>query len=187
VRVTCENCFSPYERPDGQEGKMGCPLCNHVNVPRAVKMEQTRPSPLQLHPADDQPVKTMLYYPDADRKDDSTTAIQKAIAGKRPGLAQQNSVSLKVIEGDQAGQELPIAKDKILLGRDKNADICIRDSEVSSRHCSIEFYETIAVLKDLGSTNGTVLNGYLVREDLLKDGDKIQLGGTTLQLSIKFK
>jgi pSer/pThr/pTyr-binding forkhead associated (FHA) protein len=129
----------------------------------------------------------MLFYPEADRKDDPITAIRRAIQGKNQVISQNHLVSVRILEGEQAGSQIFLSKSKNVVGRDKKADIVIRDPEVSARHCAIEVYETVAILKDLGSTNGTVLNGYLVKEDLLKDGDKIQVGSTTLQFCLKPK
>jgi len=185
--VTCENCASPYDLPPGQEGKLGCPVCKHINTPMAVKLEDTRPQTEVEIEVQDHPIKTMLYYPDANRKDDPITAIQRALQGKQKNLPQGHKISLRILEGDQPNSHFFLSKTETVVGRDNRCDIVLRDAEVSARHCGIVVFESVAVLKDLGSTNGTVLNGYLIKEDLLKDGDKIQVGGTTLQFCIKPK
>jgi uncharacterized Zn finger protein (UPF0148 family) len=187
MRVICENCTSPYDLPMGQEGKMGCPICKYINLPKAVRLEDTQPQAEWEEETQEAPAKTMLYYPDASRKDDPITAIQKATQGKKKCLSQSHQVSLQILEGDQTHSRIILFKTENVVGRDKRCDVVVRDPEVSARHCAIELYETVAVLKDLGSTNGTVLNGYLIKEDLLKDGDKIQVGNTTLQFCIKSK
>ncbi len=187
MRVICENCTSPYDLPTGQEGKMGCPVCKYINMPMAVRLEDTRPQAEVEAEVQDHPIKTMLYYPDANRKDDPITAIQRAIQGKQKNLPQGHQISLRILEGDQVNNHFPLSKTETVVGRDKRCDIVLRDSEVSARHCGIVVFESVVVLKDLGSTNGTVLNGYLIKEDLLKDGDKIQVGVTTLQFYIKPK
>lgn len=166
---------------------MGCPICKHINIPKGIRLEDTIPQPMPPNEEHDPPVKTMLFYPEADQKDDPITAIRRAIQGKNCVISQHHHVSVLILEGEQAGSQIFLSKSKSVVGRDKKADIVVRDPEVSARHCTIEVYETVAVLKDLGSTNGTVLNGYLVKEDLLKDGDRIQVGSTTLQFCIKPK
>lgn len=186
MKVICENCTSPYDLPPGQEGKLGCPICKHINTPLAVRLEDTRPQ-AEVEEVHDHPIKTMLYYPDANLKDDPITAIQQAIQGKQKSLPKSHQISLRILEGDQVNNHFILSKTETVVGRDKRCDIALRDSEVSARHCGIVVFESVAVLKDLGSTNGTVLNGYLIKEDLLKDGDKIQLGGITLQFCIKPK
>jgi hypothetical protein len=188
MRVLCENCTSPYDLPVGQEGKMGCPVCKHINIPKAVRLEDTRPqAEMETMETEGQDplIKTMLYYPDANRKDDPITAIQRAIQGKQKCLPQDHQISLHILEGDQIGSQFLLSKTETVVGRDRRCDIVLRDSEVSARHCAIVVFETVAILKDLGSTNGTALNGYLIKEDLLKDGDKIQTGTTTLQFCMK--
>lgn len=185
--VVCENCTSPYDLPPGQEGKLGCPVCKHINTPMAVSLEDTRPQTEAEEDVQDHPIKTLLYYPDAKRKDDSITAIQRATQGKQKTLPQSYQISLLIQEGDQVNNHFFLSKTETVVGRDQGCDIVLRDPEVSARHCGIVVFESVAILKDLGSTNGTVLNGYLIKEDLLKDGDKIQVGGTTLQFCIKPK
>jgi len=187
MRVICENCTSPYDLPTGQEGKLGCPICKHINLPKAVRLEDTQPQTQPEEETQEAPVKTMLYYPDANRKDDPITAIQRATQGKKPTFPNDYQISLCILEGNQVGSQIPLSKSEIVVGRGKRCDIALRDPEVSAHHCAILLYKTVALLKDLGSTNGTVLNGYLIKEDLLKDGDKIQVGSTTLQFRIKPK
>jgi pSer/pThr/pTyr-binding forkhead associated (FHA) protein len=153
----------------------------------AVRLEDTRPQEDTEEEVQDHPIKTMLYYMDAHRKDDPTTAIRKALQGKQKSLSQSQQMSLHIMEGDQTNNHFLLSKTETVVGRDKRCDIVLRDPEVSARHCGIVVFESVAVLKDLGSTNGTVLNGYLIKEDLLKDGDKIQVGVTTLQFCIEPK
>lgn len=189
MRVTCENCNSPYELPVFQQGKLGCPVCNHVNTPRAVNLEDTRPQESLLEGLKEDgmggmPVKTMIYYPDARTKEDPVTAIQRSTQGKETSLPQNGHVYLQVVEGDQVGATISLTKGRSVLGRDKRSDVTLKDPEVSALHCAIDLYETQAVIRDLGSTNGTVLNGYVVKEDFLKDGDRIQVGGTTLEFHL---
>jgi pSer/pThr/pTyr-binding forkhead associated (FHA) protein len=187
MTVNCQNCTSPYELPSGQEGKMGCPICKYINLPKAVLFEGTQDEVQSEEETQEAPAKTMLYYPDASQKDDPITAIQRVTQGKKPTLPTHHQISLCIQDGNPGESQLPLSKNEIILGRDKRCDIVLRDPEVSAHHCAIIMYETVALLKDLGSTNGTVLNGSLVKEDILKDGDKIQVGNTTLQFSIKPK
>ncbi len=183
--ITCQHCFSTYEVPDGQGGRWGCPMCKRVNTVQGGRLDPTRPQPRPSSAQEERPVKTMQFYPDADPKDDPITAIQKAIKGKPKALPQSFKVSLKVLEGDQAGSSYALQKPVSLIGRDKKADIRLRDSEISAKHFCIEMYDDVAVLKDQGSTNGTVVNGYLVKQDLLRNGDRIQAGGTIIQFCME--
>lgn len=65
------------------------------------------------------------------------------------------------------------------LGRGTDVDIRIDDPGVSRHHAEITL-GTEVTIRDLGSTNGTVVNGRLVRSQILTDGARVQLGSTTL-------
>jgi hypothetical protein len=77
------------------------------------------------------------------------------------------------------GSLYPLARAITRLGRGTDTDIRIDDPGVSRHHCEIVLGTDI-VLRDLGSTNGTWVNGARVTELVLTDGTAIQLGGTTL-------
>jgi hypothetical protein len=77
------------------------------------------------------------------------------------------------------GSEYQLAKGKTRLGRGADADIRIDDPGVSRHHCDIVI-GTDAVLRDLGSTNGTYVDGVQVAERVLRDGSVIRLGSTSL-------
>ena len=72
--------------------------------------------------------------------------------------------------------EYPLAGVKTTLGRHPANTIRLSDREVSKEHATIERMGALFVLKDLGSSNGTFVNGRRVRELRLKDGDEIALG-----------
>lgn len=73
----------------------------------------------------------------------------------------------------------------ILVGRN-NGDIAISwDKSVSSKHCEIEKKEDKFVIRDLGSSNGTFINGNrIAQEETIQNGDVIRLGRTDYQLEI---
>ncbi len=70
--------------------------------------------------------------------------------------------------------------DIITIGRDSNNDIQIIDVKVSRRHSAVERRKGFYVLKDLGSRNGTFLNGVQVKESNLTSGDRIRVGETEI-------
>ncbi len=91
---------------------------------------------------------------------------------------------LLVLEGNLKGKEFQILKEPFIIGRDKTNDIIIDEPLVSRRHASIYFRDGAYRLKDLGSTNGTFLNGERISDSRLKDKDKIQIAYTVLQFFI---
>jgi len=73
----------------------------------------------------------------------------------------------------------------LLIGRDPSCDLCLTDEFVSARHCRI-FPENLAFfLEDLGSTNGTFIDGMEVeKKSLLNAGQSIQIGITVMKADI---
>lgn len=88
---------------------------------------------------------------------------------------------LIVIAGNSVGEMYQIRKDEIRLGRDRASDIVVSDVGISRHHARIgNDDDGNLFIIDLGSTNGTYVNGEPVEKKPLKDGDRIQLGRTTI-------
>ena len=113
--------------------------------------------------------------------------IEKAIKGKTMALPTDRTVGIQILEGVDGGHAFILSKkSRVTFGRDE-ADVDLQDPAVSKLHCAIEVYDDVVVLRDLDSTSGSFLNGFQIKEDLLKSADKIKLGNTTLQILIKKK
>src|SRR4051812_43725125 len=98
-------------------------------------------------------------------------------------------VILEVIEGPQQGNEFAFERpEAFVVGRKKNDRVQFRiprDKYLSRYHMIIEPGPAQCLLRDLGSTNGTRINGRKIRQDcLLKDGDVIQAGVTRIRVRI---
>jgi diguanylate cyclase (GGDEF)-like protein len=87
---------------------------------------------------------------------------------------------LLVLAGPQFGEVFPLPADRdLLVGRRDDADLQIRDDGVSRRHATIRVQGEGAVVADLGSANGTYVDGKRVPEIAIADGARIQIGGHT--------
>src|SRR5262245_23605427 len=84
------------------------------------------------------------------------------------------------LSGPLMGKMHLLEEGMITLGRVGEVDIPINDLGISRKHCAILFHKGQAILKDLGSTNGTFLNGQRVDEAGLREGDKIQISSSTI-------
>jgi two-component system, cell cycle response regulator len=93
--------------------------------------------------------------------------------------------SLLVIEGAVADVgSHRVVKDTVVFGRDPG-QMLLRDPEVSRRHAQVEHKNGLYVVSDLGSTNGTALNGEELRqEEFLRNGDKISFGRTVIKFTL---
>lgn len=93
--------------------------------------------------------------------------------------------SVVIVKGHAAGMEYLITREYTVIGRDKVADISLKDPQVSRQHAAIEYREGSYILKDLESTNGTRMNGTLIKQANLRHEDKFSVGDTTLQFVLE--
>ena len=84
--------------------------------------------------------------------------------------------SLLVVRGPGIGTQIAIRETSQKIGRDAACDIHFDDSETSRLHAEIYLVEGHAILKDLRSSNGTIVNGSKIQERVLEPGDRIQIG-----------
>jgi predicted component of type VI protein secretion system len=83
---------------------------------------------------------------------------------------------LIVREGELAGQRWTIANDELLIGRGNDSDIVLPERQVSRHHIKIHHRDGRYFLEDLGSKNGTFLNGQQIQGTVpIQDGDEIQI------------
>jgi len=124
---------------------------------------------------------------------------QKTVSGRptskhrvaRPPFGAPQVFVLAVIDGDDPHVVHRIQCSETVIGRDASADLVVVDSEVSKRHCLIRADGTVCTVTDLGSLNGTRLNGRPLRQGIaqrMRHLDQLQLGTTSLLLlSGKFR
>ncbi len=103
----------------------------------------------------------------------------KEVAAKM-GLAGIDAIGLEArlvisLEGE-AFLDVPVMREKLLIGRHSFNDICLRDHSVSRHHAIVVPKGAAWVIVDLNSTNGTVVNGRKVRQQVLTNGDEIEIG-----------
>lgn len=89
--------------------------------------------------------------------------------------------SVVLLSGDDSGAEFVLEQPSTTLGRGENAQLRFEDSSMSSEHATLEFFDGRIRLRDLGSMNGTILNGSDVKAVELKNGDRFQLGAHEFQ------
>lgn len=71
----------------------------------------------------------------------------------------------------------------ITIGRGQEADICIVDAKASRIHAAIRYWDDIFVVRDVGSSNGTYLNGNRIEVAKLNPGDVLRVGDVEFQVS----
>jgi pSer/pThr/pTyr-binding forkhead associated (FHA) protein len=89
---------------------------------------------------------------------------------------------LEIVEGDGAGRQTPL-EGSIEIGREGSTGLAIDDEQASRRHARVTAQGDTAKVEDLGSTNGTYLNGSPVEgEQTLRPGDRLRVGLTVFEL-----
>ena len=90
-----------------------------------------------------------------------------------------------VLSGKAAGTEYEVEEPTISLGRSPEAGWSFEDDTMSKEHAAVEFANGGIRLRDLGSRNGTRLNGSDVKAADLKNGDRFQLGEHEFQFVLE--
>jgi hypothetical protein len=93
-------------------------------------------------------------------------------------------VQIVVVDGPNTGREFELSG-AVVVGRDQSAGLVIDDPEASRRHASLSVEGTTVSVEDLGSTNGTFVNGARISGTKeLAGGDKVRIGTTVFELQI---
>ena len=91
--------------------------------------------------------------------------------------------ALRFISGKYQGGEFPLRPHReIIIGRSSDLDMVLVEDMVSRKHAKITTDENAVTIQDLGSTNGTFVNGEKVRKADLKDGDRILIGTSIIKI-----
>jgi pSer/pThr/pTyr-binding forkhead associated (FHA) protein len=98
-----------------------------------------------------------------------------------PPVPEKSSWVLEVVRPDGSHNRVPLTTTLTTIGRAK-ADVVIVDTKVSRRHGELEVSPEGVIYRDTGSTNGSLLNGSAVTSALLKPGDVLKLGETSLTI-----
>lgn len=89
-----------------------------------------------------------------------------------------------VLSGFYEGLEVLIDRERIVIGRGRKADLALAEATISRAHAAIGYDGQIFYVEDLGSTNGTLVNGAKVSKQPLKSDDEIQMGKLRIGVSL---
>lgn len=92
---------------------------------------------------------------------------------------------IAVLRGFYEGLEVPVDQDWLVVGRGRGADLVLAEPTISRTHAAIGFEENEGFfVQDLGSTNGTMVNGDRQKRRRLVSGDEIQMGRLRLRVTL---
>lgn len=92
--------------------------------------------------------------------------------------AEMQDCFLVYAKGERKGQRVPLSQQRTTIGRKETNTVVLADPVASSYHCEIVRDLNGYTIRDLGSTNGTLVNGEMVTEAQLTHGSKIRIGNT---------
>jgi uncharacterized protein DUF4388/FHA domain-containing protein len=92
--------------------------------------------------------------------------------------------ALRFLAGKLQGMDVSLEEmeDKLILGRAPDADVVLDETMVSRRHARLYVEDEALYIEDLGSTNGTFVNGQKIHSSALKEGDRILVGTSLMKL-----
>jgi two-component system, cell cycle response regulator len=124
--------------------------------------------------------KDIEQYTDDDIEED--TSDRTVIQGIKDltGALSSRQAYLIVISGSAVGRMFKVTNN-MLIGRAQDCEVFLEDDGISRNHAQLEQDEFgSVVIEDLNSTNGTYFNGTRINRHQLRDGDKVQIGSTTI-------
>ena len=107
-----------------------------------------------------------------------STRVTNAFATRAPIRAAQ----LRVVDGPDAGVEIDLPSIGVVVGSERTCDVVLADPFVSRRHCSIAPQAQGFAITDLGSRNGTLIDGVTVNKVVAPPGVALRIGKTLVQL-----
>jgi hypothetical protein len=109
---------------------------------------------------------------------------------ERMGVGQQSAQAesrlgvLTILKGDKAGISYNLEGTRTRVGRAEENDLALADPRASRFHAEIERASLGYIIRDLGSTNGTLVRGRKIYERLLEDGDTLIVGNTEMRFGL---
>jgi predicted Zn finger-like uncharacterized protein len=208
--IECASCSARYKFDEGKLGtrpraRTKCPKCGSaIEIENPLMSALTLPpppEPIELDDAEpafaDEPATNPSHSPKPKHDTGRTQVLENVLAdGTRQetaghdlfrsgslSLTPGKRYSLAVIQGTATGQIFPITQARVTLGR-QGADICIDDDEASRQHSAIEILGDHAILRDLGSTNGTFVEAVRIEQHVLTNQMEFRIGGHVLMFIV---
>jgi len=110
-----------------------------------------------------------------DYRIDVTDKLSEKIVSELKSMPE-GKCGLLVIKGPNIGDKFFIDKEESFIGRSPESDVLLDDITVSRKHVIIQKDDKNCRIIDTGSLNGSYLNGNIVEEAVLQDGDRLQIG-----------
>jgi predicted Zn finger-like uncharacterized protein len=182
VKTRCSKCGGTIEIENPLLGSSTVPADDLLPPPAPPPAAPPDPGP---GPDDSLRTKQTPVQPPAARGEAGSATIAGGDA-HRMGLLQlprDKRFSLAVIQGAATGQIFSISKTRTVIGR-TGADINLDDPEASRQHAAVEIVGDVALLRDLGSTNGTWIDLDRIEQHQLGNQQEFRVGSHVLMFIV---
>jgi predicted Zn finger-like uncharacterized protein len=193
VIIECPNCHSKYQYNEDRferkpSKKIKCAKCGTVFEIFNPAFAPAAPPPPKPSGAaiGDQTFHSRERKPPPPDPVTEASAPQPATSAPAPGLELPagKRLSLAIIDGPDAGNVFRIEKPRVTVGR-SGADLNLNDTEASRQHAAVEVRDTAYTVLDLGSTNGTLVDGQKIDGPTeLTDKGEFVVGNSTIMLIV---
>jgi predicted Zn finger-like uncharacterized protein len=204
--IVCPSCQARYKFDESKLGqrpkaKTKCAKCGsaiEIENPMFGAMTlppspEPAPAPPPDEPAPPQPPeestrKTKTFDPTlrGGTTPQSGAAVSTSAEGsdsRHLELSAGKRYSLAVLQGAATGQIFPVSKPRVVLGR-AGADINLDDAEASRQHAAVEILGDHAIVRDLGSTNGTFVDLQRIQQHVLTNQGEFRIGSHVLMFIV---
>jgi predicted Zn finger-like uncharacterized protein len=172
VKTRCSKCGGTIEIEN--------PLLGSATMPPEDAAPPPPPRPEASLRTQRTPVQPGVAKPEAGS---ATIAGGEAARMGLLQLPKDKRFSLAVIQGAATGQIFPISKTRTVIGR-SGADINLDDPESSRQHAALEIVGDVAILRDLGSTNGTWIDLDRIEQHQLGNQQEFRIGSHVLMFIV---
>jgi predicted Zn finger-like uncharacterized protein len=192
--IVCPSCQAKYKFDEGKLGvrpraKTRCAKCGG-----AIEIENPLLAAMTLPPAAmagttaqvptlEAPAPKLPDGPPANRFGEPPGTVTGRGLESVVELPKDKRFSLAVIQGPATGHIHPVLKARTTIGR-AGADINIEDPEASRQHASLEILGDHAILRDLGSTNGTYVEADRIEQQVLNNQMEFRIGSHVLMFIV---
>jgi predicted Zn finger-like uncharacterized protein len=192
IRVACPTCQTRYRFDESQLGGKShasakCKKCGGTIEIGAAEADLVTAQSAASAPGDTVPRREQDTTARVKRLRSDENLGGETITGQRIAevvdLPQDKKYSLAVLQGKASGQIFHIQKVKTTVGR-SDCDIVLDDPECSRQHATIDVLGSRVVLNDLGSTNGTFVQGERIQSSELENHNEFRIGEHVLMLIV---